>query len=128
MSNRDGGDEPPGSAANDFPEGWIDPYGGPDTDEPDPDFDPAGNSRFHGSCGTCGGRLTITVLLATEPWTVEEVTCFACGGSGGAEDEALCTSCHGARCPDCGRSGYSVDCPYDPPDAYYWSDPWTPKE
>jgi hypothetical protein len=63
----------------------------------------------------------IPVLLATDPWTVEEVRCFACGGSGEAEAEALCTSCHGERCPDCGGSGYSVDCPYNPPEDYYWS-------
>jgi hypothetical protein len=70
----------------------------------------------------------IPVLLATDPWRVEEVGCFACGGSGGAKDEALCTSCRGDGCPDCGDSGYSVECPYDPPEDYYWSDPWTPRD
>jgi hypothetical protein len=115
----------------------LDPYGGPD--EPDPDFAPARNSRFHGNCGTCGGNGSISLLVAEDPWTVEEVTCFACGGLGSAEAEKLCVSCRGERwledesgtltdCPDCGGSGYSVECPYDRPENYYWSDPWTRKE
>lgn len=102
----------------------IDPLGG-DPNEPDPDVDPAGNNRYHGHCGTCnGGQLYVQHGDKTE-WE----TCFACAGSGDAKDEQLCKQCkgNGQDCAACDGTGYAVPCPYDPPEAYYWTDPWTVK-
>lgn len=102
----------------------LDPWGGPDA--PDPDADPAGHNRYHGYCGTCSGG-ELLVQSGDDPEDTTYVTCFACGGSGQAEDEKLCPFCCGYGCAECGESGYSVDCPYDPPLAFYWTDPWTRK-
>lgn len=98
---------------------------------------PAENSRFHGHCGTCGGNGTIRVVdrgddedpsLWEDP---DEVTCFACGGTGRASDEAVCEVCHGTDgpwdCKACGGTGLRVESPYDLPENYWWSDPWTTK-
>ena len=104
----------------------LDPYGG-DPDEPDPDFDPAGNSRYHGYCGTCGGDGELLVQEGEDADQADYVTCFACGGSGQSEDEKLCSSCRGEGCPVCGDSGYTVEVPYDPP-ADYPTEAWTPKQ
>lgn len=109
----------------------LDPFGGPD--EPDPDFFPAGNARHHGDCGTCGGKHRIPVVDPGDEddptnWDEpEEVTCFACGGTGRAADEKLCASCRGEGCADCSETGYSVECPHEPPETYWWSDPWIVK-
>lgn len=103
----------------------LDPWDG--RDEPDPDADPAGHNRYHGYCGTCNGG-ELLVQSGDEPEDTTYVTCFACGGTGQAEDEKLCRFCRGYGCPECQGSGYSGDCPYDPPAHYYCTDPWTPRE
>jgi hypothetical protein len=102
----------------------VDDY---DAEEPDPDFAPEANARYHGYCGTCGGNEQILVPVGDEPDQTEYLTCFACNGSGKAEDEKLCLPCRGDGCPDCGGSGYCVPCLYEAPVGYRWTDPWTPR-
>jgi hypothetical protein len=95
-------------------------------EEPDPDIDPAGNARFWGYCRTCNGGQVRVETDMVEPEIIL-VTCWACGGSGRAEDEKLCPVCRGDGCTACTRSGYAVECRYDPPCGYYWTDPLTTK-
>jgi hypothetical protein len=109
-----------------FADYTIDPGESPDEDEPDPENVPW-NARYHGHCGTCAGNQELQVLMEKDAEPVW-VTCFACGGTGLAEDEKLCPACKGNRCNECGRTGLAVDVPYDEPDAYWLSDPWTSKD
>jgi hypothetical protein len=113
----------PDSASSSLPSA-IDPWHQPDPAEPDPDFAPRLNARFHGHCGTCGGNEDIQVVIEPNGDPVWE-TCFGCGGTGLAKDEKLCCLCSGDGCEECGRTGLAVEVPYDEPDAYVWSDPWT---
>lgn len=107
-----------------FANDTIDSRESPDEDEPDPD-DVPWYARYRGHCGTCAGNQKLQVLM--EDAELIWVTCFACGGTGRAEDEKLCLACKGKRCNGCGRTGLAVDVPYDEPDAYWLSDPWTSK-
>jgi hypothetical protein len=122
MSNDDEAQVPASSGEHDDDESTamretIDPAGGPQ-DEPDPDFQAPQNSRYWGSCGTCGGQKEITAGSNVDG-DAHDVACFGCGGSGEAADEKICRACEGwglteesEDCPECEGSGLAVKSPY----------------